>query len=33
MRKKLDHAMKTGDWTNFNKEELEEAGEQNEETV
>jgi len=24
MRKKLDHAMKTGDWTDFNKEELEE---------
>jgi len=24
MRKKLDHAIKTGDWTDFNKEELEE---------
>jgi hypothetical protein len=22
MRKKLDHAMKTGDWTDFNKEEV-----------
>ena len=32
MRKKLDHAMKTGDWTDFNKEELE-TGEQNDETV
>ena len=32
MRKKLDHAIKTGDWTDFNKEELE-TGEQNDETV
>jgi len=32
MRKKLDHAIKTGDWTDFNKEELE-TGEQNEKTV
>ena len=32
MRKKLDHAMKTGDWTDFNKEELE-TGEQNDKTV
>ena len=32
MRKKLDHAIKTGDWTDFNKEELE-TGEQNDKTV